>query len=192
MSAAPLLLSFYWSPERQEIAVDGERFAHPVATRTQPSHDLAHLLAAASGLAWKPAGTREQICFAELHSVFLERLLGAALGVVLLEQKRDLGRTLDHTRWFVAEHYAPFPVGFEEALERLRRALDGEALLRLSPLFFRARAFELKHQDSRERTFSASFSSMLAPRASGLLHDARAELARYMAALELGVSTPKA
>jgi hypothetical protein len=182
-------LSFYWSPERQEIACDGERFAHPVATNTASSHDVAHLLAAAGGLPWKPAGTREEICYAEHAAVLLEHLSVAVLEAELFGRGPDaLDRTLAHSRWFVEEHYAPFPVSFDEALDRFVRELDREAVVRLSPVLFRTRVFELKEQDSRERTLQGSFSSQFNPRVTGPLLRAREALGRELEALAARMS----
>ncbi len=177
-------LSFYWSPERQEIACDGERFAHPIETNTASSHDVAHLLAAAGGLSWRPAGTREEVCHAEFNAVLLEHLGVAVLESELLDRDRDiLKRTLGHARWFVEEHYAPFPVSFDEALERFVCKLDRETVVRLSPVLFRTRVFELKDPNSRERTLQGSFSSLFAPRVAGPLLRAKEALGRELEAL---------
>jgi len=159
-------LRFHWTPDRQEIAVDGETFAHPEAVGTAPSHDLAHLLAAASGLPWKPKGTRDDVCRAEFAAVLLEHLGVYVFDAVVLGRgsaNSVLDRTLEHARWFAIEHYAPFPESFDSALDRLRVGVDAEVLVRLSPVFFRLRAFELEHGDFRQRTFGARFCSTFRP-----------------------------
>lgn len=153
-------LSFFWSRERQEIMVDGEAFAHSTTTPTSPAHDLAHLIAAAAGLPWKPRGTRDQICFAEHAAIFLENLAVNAFDAVHCGGNNDvLDRTVEHARWFVEQHYAPFPSSAEVALARVRDDADLEVIVGLSPIFFRLRAYELAHSDFRERTFGARFSS---------------------------------
>ena len=183
---SPLWLRFLWTPERQEIAVDGEAFAHPEATGTSPSHDVAHLLAAAGGIAWKPRGTRNEICLAELNAVLLEHLGVNTLEAVLLGRGHAgaaLDRAIEHARWFATEHYAPFPESFDSALARFREGLDVEVIVRLSPVFFRMRAFELEHADFRERVFSAQFCSTLRPRVAPGWRELQQEFASQLGAL---------
>jgi hypothetical protein len=163
-------LRFLWTPERQEIAVDGEAFAHPEATGTTPSHDVAHLLAAASGLAWKPSGARDDVCRAEYNAVFIENL------VHLDRAECGLERTIEHARWFVEQHYAPFPVTADAAVDSLVHALDVDMLTILSPVFFRMRAFERSHPDFLRRTYSGSFSSQFRPSVGALIGQAQREL----------------
>lgn len=172
-------LRFHWTPDRQEIAVDGETFAHPEATGTSPSHDLSHLLAAASGLPWKPKGTRDDVCRAEFAAVLLEHLGVYVFDAVVLGRGSTdtvLDRTLEHARWFVIEHYAPFPESFDSALARIRTAIDPEPLHRLAPIFFRLRAFELAHHDFRRRTFGARFCSTFQPEVDALSRRPQCEL----------------
>ncbi len=184
-------LSFHWSPDRQEIACDGERFAHPVATNTHASHDVAHLLAAAGGLPWKPSGTREEVCAAEFNAVLVEHLAVSVLEAELLGRGSDLLEpTLRHLRWFVEEHYAPFPVSFDEALERFLHMLDREAVVRLSPVLFRTRVFELNEHDFRDRTLQGRFTSGFAPRVTGPLLRAKEALEGELLALALRASVP--
>jgi hypothetical protein len=178
-------LRFLWTPERQEIAVDGEVFAHPLATNTSPSHDVAHLLAAASGLPWKPHGTRDAICVAEFGAVLLEHLLGGVLEAVFLGHE-SLSTVcecaLEQGRWFVETHYAPFPVSFEAAFLSFRGGLDAEAVVRLSPIFFRLRALEL-HEDVRMRTLAAQFCSTFQPELDAVSREPQRQLRHVVAGL---------
>lgn len=182
-------LRFLWTPERQEIAVDGESFAHPEATGTAPSHDVAHLLAAAAGLSWRPRGTRDEVCIAEFHAILLEHLGVASFDAVHLGRGSagsPLARALKHARWFVDKHYAPFPMSFETALASFCKALDVELVVRLSPVFFKLRAFELEHEDFRGRTFAARFCSTFRPVADGVSREPQRELARQIEMLVSG------
>jgi hypothetical protein len=79
------------------------------------------------------------------------------------EGNNAVERSLEHARWFAEEHYAPFPASFDAALERFCRRLDVEAVVRLSPIFFRTRAYELEHPDFAFRSFGARFSSSFRP-----------------------------
>lgn len=138
-------LAFQWAPDNQEIVVGSDRYFHGEPTNTRPSHDVAHLIAAASGLPWKPAGSREDVCFAEYNAVLVEHLaVEVHRCVVALE--RDRGRVLpsalEHARWFCTTHYAPFPVPPEEALQRFLAGLDRNIFVRLSPYFFQLKAAE--------------------------------------------------
>jgi hypothetical protein len=179
-------LRFLWTPERQEIAVDGEVFAHPQTTNTSPSHDLCHIVAAASGLSWKPRGPRDAICVAEFNAVLLEHLLGGVLEAVLLGHVSPSAareRALEQGRWFVEDHYAPFPATFETAFDHFRAGLDTETVVRLSPIFFRLRAYELEHDDYRERSFSGRFCSSFPPEIDAGSREPQTELAQQLAAL---------
>jgi hypothetical protein len=179
-------LLFRWSSDLQEMAVDGETFAHPIATQTSPSHDLAHLLAAASGLPWKPRGTRDDLCFAEFNAVLLEHLGVYIFDAVLLGRGNSQTahvRALAHARWFALEHYAPFPVDFDSALARFRACLDSSVVVRLSPMFFRLRAFELSHHDFRAHTYSARFCSTFVPDVDAVSSEPQRLLASQLEAL---------
>ncbi len=172
-------LSLYWSRERQEIACDGERFAHPLETNTAASHDVAHLLAAAGGLPWRPLGTRDEVSTAEFNAVLLEHLASNVLNAVLLGSgtvEDALERTLEHARWFLEVHYAPFWCSFDEALAALATRVDVETVTRLSPVFFRVRVFELGHDGVREEKITASFSSAFVAPADGALSVAKGAL----------------
>ncbi|HZV01166.1 MAG TPA: hypothetical protein VFF73_30925 [Planctomycetota bacterium] len=136
-------------------------------------------------------GTRDEICLAEFSAVFLEHLLGAALNVVLFGETRDVSRVLEHARWFTDEHYAPFPISFDEAFRCLRAAAEPAVLVRLSPVFFRLRAFELSRTEFRTQTVCAAFSSLLALPATGLLGDAVSELRETLELLEIGMNVER-
>jgi hypothetical protein len=94
-----------------------------------------------------------------------------------------LARALEHARWFVEAHYAPFPVSFDEGLQAFARGLDLEAVVRLSPVFFRTQAFELEQGDARERVLHGAFSSEFAPEPEGVLSRLRQELESALVAL---------
>lgn len=176
-------LTLLWTPGRQEFSVDGERFAHPMETPTSASHDVAHLLAAASGLSWKPSGTRDDVCFAELAAVLLEHLADNVSSAVLLGRgtaEGALSRTLEYARWFIDEHYKPFPVSFDRALAEFVSGLEIETAARLSPVLFRTRIFELEHQDARELVLEAAFSSHFVPEASSALSTLRTHFAKAL------------
>jgi hypothetical protein len=192
-------LSFYWSVERQEICVDGERFAHPIATNTQPSHDVCHLLVAASGLPWRPSGSLDQVTRAEFGAVLLEHLGVNVLNAVLgrnehcgdgdgdegdddVVDRGVLAKTLEHTRWFLNVHWAS-TLTFPAELDRFCEGLDLETVVTLSPVFFRTRLFELAHEDYRERTLSGAFSSNFAPTTNAALREVQGAFGHQVEAL---------
>lgn len=158
-------LALLWSPEGQGFARGAETFRHPGEVGTSPSHDVSHLLLAASDkLPWRPSGTRVEICFAEYNAVLLEHLLlravqGEAPGLAV---RASLG----HAAWFCREHYAPFPVEPAEALRRFREGLDLEGALRLFPFFWGVRVVELASAGARGCTFRLAFDSGDEPPAS--------------------------
>ena len=168
-----------WSPEGQGFARGSETFRHPGAVGTSPSHDVSHLLLAASDqLPWRPSGTREEICFAEYNAVLLEHLL---LRAVQGEPPGLAVRaSLGHAAWFCREHYAPFPVEPAEALRRFREGLDPELVLRLFPFFWGVRVVELARGGAQDLTFRLAFESTDEPPASP-----DCEAARRLARLSL-------
>src|ERR1700755_1023833 len=102
-----------WTPERQIIHGRSRVFTNEGPTRTYPTHDLAHLLVAACGdLNWIPDGSDYEVRVAEYNAVFLENLLDKTL--YYLEKEFEdtpaiLNGSLKFLRWFVIEHYTPFP-----------------------------------------------------------------------------------
>ena len=151
-----------WTPERQILYGKSRVFDNEGTTRTLPTHDLAHLLVAASGdLDWAPVGTSDEIRVAEYNAVFLENLLDKTFYNVVNKSKNPpsiLGGSLRHLRWFVTEHYAPFPMAPEEAYRRFCWEIDASTVVRLSPLFFAMREAEYADEDFRNKRWEAHFS----------------------------------
>jgi hypothetical protein len=139
------VLRLCWRRERQTFAFGDTVYAHEGPTKTNPSHDLAHLLVAANGgLPWLPFG--ESWRLAEYNAVFIETLLNHIRYAVVSQPIGGaviLKRTLRHARWFVDKHYAPFPVPAEEAYRLFCWQIYPSVIGRLSPLFFDLRAKEL-------------------------------------------------
>jgi hypothetical protein len=148
-------LGLYWSEGWQGFHCDGQRYAHEGPTATHPSHDLAHLLVAANGaLAWYPLGSDADVRLAEYNAVFVENLLcrvyWSVRGSADPDPTRILSDTLKHLRWFVDQHYAPFPLLAEEAYRRLCWDIRPSVISRLAPLFFDQRSIEAQ-PDHRNR-----------------------------------------
>lgn len=123
IATAESWLAFHWTPMIQAIGRDASVYTHVGPTDTSPSHDVAHLLlAAGSRLPWLPAGSDRQIRLAEFNAVLLEHLCCAAM------KGEGTEKALAHARWFVLEHYKPFPVTFEEALEAWKNGIDVESV----------------------------------------------------------------
>lgn len=156
-------LKFYWSPQFQLFSCDGAKLEGHGFIQTNPSHDLVHLFIAANGnLPWQPVESREQTCFAEYNAVMLEHLLvncfnAGALGSLPAQQIIPEARKF--LRWFVSEHYAPFPVSEEEAFRRFAAHLDIERIVRLFPYFYSLRAWECFSLDYRAETYDLEFTS---------------------------------
>ncbi|MCJ2543411.1 hypothetical protein [Thermostichus vulcanus] len=156
-------LKFYWSPQHQLFSCDGAKLEGHGYIQTNPSHDLVHLLIAANGnMPWQPVETREQTCFAEYNAVMLEHLLvncfnTAAVGSMTAEQIIPEARKF--LKWFVSDHYAPFPVSEEEAFRRFAEHLDIECIVRLFPYFYNLRAWEWLSPDYRNEIYDLEFTS---------------------------------
>lgn len=139
------VLRLCWRREQQTFAFGDTVYAHEGPTKTNPSHDLAHLLIAANGgLPWLPRGNSWRL--AEYNAVFIETLLNHIRYAVVsrpMDGAVILKRTLRHARWFVEKHYAPFPVPAEEAYRLFCWEIDPVVIGRLSPLFFDLRAMEM-------------------------------------------------
>jgi len=147
--------SLVWAHASQRFSRGHATFEHVGPVDTAPSHDVCHLLVAAcSDLPWLPVGDREDVCLAEYNAVLLEHLMhgvyvASVLGRPLPEP--PLAAALCHVRWFVDEHYRPFPLAEAQARERFRRRVDADAVTRLSPFYFAAKARE--GEDRREAHF---------------------------------------
>lgn len=156
-----MILESFWSPTRQVIAVDDDRFSYYSPINTEPSHDVAHLIVAASKrLLWKPAGTKADISLAEYNAVFIENLFDKAFNVVYAKSvPRDevLIQTINHARWFVEKHYAPFPIPPEEAYRRFCFGVRAEITVRLFPHFYKVKFFEKVNPSYRSQTFNIKF-----------------------------------
>ncbi|MGQ9838460.1 MAG: hypothetical protein ACUVRV_11000 [Cyanobacteriota bacterium] len=156
-------LKFYWSPQYQLFSCDGLKLEGHGYIQTNPSHDLVHLLIAANGnMPWQPVDTREQTCFAEYNAVMLEHLLvncfnAAAVGSMAAEQIIPEARKF--LKWFVSDHYAPFPVSEEEAFRRFAEHLDIEQIVRLFPYFYDLRAWEWLSPNYRNEIYDLEFTS---------------------------------
>jgi hypothetical protein len=168
-------LGMDWSPARQTIYDHSETFINQGVTKTDPSHDLAHLLARASGSPhWLPRGTPDEVRLAEYDAVFVETLLDKSWNSVTLrrvEAKTLLAQTLAHLRWFVDEHFAPFPLPAEEAYRRFCWRVDAEVIVRLSPFFFLQKRAERACADYRQRTWKVYFNTTDSPPAEGHVSD---------------------
>jgi hypothetical protein len=162
-------LRLCWRREHQMIAFGDMVYAHKGPTKTNPSHDLAHLFVAANGgLPWLPRGEARPL--AEYNAVFVETLLNHIRYAVVsrpMDGADILRRTLRHARWFVEKHYAPFPVPAEEAYRLFCWQIDPIVIGRLSPLFFDLRTVELQAPGGPEEGVSLTFAASHAPPVAG-------------------------
>lgn len=151
----------FWSPDRQTVSCDIDTYTHHGPTQTDPSHDLAHLLVAANGtLPWKPGGWRRKAKLAEYNAFLVENILDMAYSCVTYRSMRVeqiLPQALSRARWFVEEHFAPFPMSTEAAFDEFRTKIDSASIVRLSPHFFSQKAREKIDPDFRKRTYQLSF-----------------------------------
>src|SRR5579862_4257898 len=112
-NAAPAQLLLSWTPMIQSLSVDEAEFVHLGPTITDPSHDLAHLLIAANNIMlWRPEGPVDEVKLAEYNAVFLGHLLNDTYDVLVADDpdySKAVMRASEHMRWFVEEHFAPFP-----------------------------------------------------------------------------------
>jgi precorrin-6B methylase 1 len=151
-----------WTPEMQSISVDGQNFVHDGPIKTDPSHDLAHLMIAANGnLLWAPEGRSDAIKLAEYNAVFLEHLLNNTYNGVLAKSNDGTAlflQTLAHARWFVEEHFAPFPIPSEEAYCQFCWHIDDEMIVRLSPYFFNQKRAERDDTNYKLKSWAVQIS----------------------------------
>jgi hypothetical protein len=84
-----------------------------------------HLFIAANGnMPWQPVESREQACFAEYNAVLLEHLLVNCFNAAVLESmapEQIVPEARKFLKWFVSEHYAPFPVSEKRLFATLLR-----------------------------------------------------------------------
>jgi hypothetical protein len=160
-----------WGPTRQTFFYGRDVYANAGPASTDPSHDLAHVLAAASGnLLWKPGRDDARNRVAEYNAVFIEHLCDAAFNCVVYDAVRP-GRILDrvkaHARWFVDEHYAPFPMSADEAYRQFCRNVNAAAITRLSPYFFFQKRAEREDYSLKSRGCELQFCGDDVPAAEG-------------------------
>lgn len=179
-----------WEPERQIIQGKSRVFDHEGTTRTFPTHDLAHILVAASGnLDWLPVGTDHEIRIAEYNATFLENLLSKTFHNVLNKSECPppiLDGALRFLRWFVIKHFAPFPMPPEEAYRRFCWGIDASTVVRLSPLFFAMRLAEHTDEGFREKRWETHFSAQDVPETT----EFTAECQRVFSDVIRGISRP--
>jgi hypothetical protein len=153
--------SMRWSPEEQSVCCDADTFTHRGPSITDPSHDLAHLLIAASGtLPWKPGGYGKKAKLAEYNAFLIENILDMTYNCISyksIQADQVLAGALSRARWFVEEHYSPFPMSAAEAFSEFRRKIDGALIVRQSTRFFNQKARERCDPNFRKRTYELSF-----------------------------------
>jgi len=166
-------MTMSWSPEFQSIALGDEEFSHQGPIPTDPSHDLAHLIVGASGkLTWAPVGDHVTTRIAEYNAVLLEHLLTYTYDYVVTGSTNEnlmLPKALSYAKWFVEEHYAPFPVSAEQALNEFLRLADSEAITKLSPHFFRQKRAEHADPNFREKVWNITVEVAPAPEIDNLI-----------------------
>lgn len=187
-SQGPTALGDYamlWAPGAQMLSDGREAFTHDGAINTEPSHDLAHLIvAASSNLPWKPAGVRDQICFAEYNAVMMEHLFDrtyrSAIGAEFPSSQVVPG-LLSHGEWFVTKHFVPFPANPAEALRRFRAGLSAESATRLSPLFYEMKHAERSNPNHMQATWAARFRAADRPQGwEGLVRETARQLSSML------------
>jgi hypothetical protein len=185
-------LSLVWSADRQTFQFGDVIFVNEGPSKTDPSHDLAHLLIAANGgLAWRPCGHDAERRTAEYNAILLEHLMDRVYNSVMLRPspvREILAATLRHARWFVDEHYAPFPVPAEEAYRQFCWQIDPILMVRLSPLFFDLKHLERTDPDCRSRGVVVDFAKQETPPMNGRAF----EFADQVGALLTGIARPAA
>jgi hypothetical protein len=151
-----------WNPVGQLMAVGDSAFIHEGPINTAPSHDLAHLLVAASSpkLAWKPAGLQAQIAYAEYNAVVFEHTLDRIYRAYVDKQfapETIVRGLVSHLDWFVTKHFLPFPCTPREALRQYLSNLLDDSAVRLSPYFFQMKYGERLDPDYMKATWTARF-----------------------------------
>lgn len=140
-----------WSHEGQRFYSGDEAFTHDGPINIDPSHDCAHLLIAANGdMLWNPKKENEKrlIQIAEYNASILERFLYETFDCFVSQSPgQDLvPKVVKYAKWFVEEHFAPFPMSAREALESFCSKLNKESIIRLSPHFFRMKRSEVSNR----------------------------------------------
>ncbi len=140
----------------------------PIAT--EPSHDLSHLFVAANGsLPWAPGRGVVNSQLAEYNAVFVEYLLHVVYSHVYLDNIPEsdiIENHKSHMNWFVATHYAPFPLQVDQAFKTIAIHLDRQLIVRLSPLFFHLHEREYNDRSFKSNGVRIEFTSAEVPVAS--------------------------
>jgi len=156
-------LRFQWGPNAQVLACDDRVSEFEGSPNTEPSHDLAHLIVAAcENLPWFPGGPRNLVCMAEYNAVLLENLFDKTCNAVVFGTSTDpqtLAAAIVHMEWFVNQHYAPFPISAEAALQRFLRFIDPFVVSRLFPYYLVVKRYERTHADYRQAEYNLQFTS---------------------------------
>lgn len=177
-------MSLHWTANRQQITIGPESFVNDGPTNVNASHDLAHLLiAATTKLEWNPQGSPDHARLAEYNAVLLETLF-YRIGYLVRDGYRPdpsvLGATLRRMRWFVYKHYHPFPMEAEEAFCRFCCSVAPERIVRLSPLFFDLWFEEIAEENPQARDWALSFNEHATPVTSDLTKRCQETVARLM------------
>ena len=156
-------LNFYWSLEKQLFACDDIYYQNEGPAGTEPSHDLVHLVVAASGnLAWLPYQQRELSCLAEYNAVLLETLFDRTCSLLIFGTvaTQNLWAVVQqHMAWFVEQHFAPFPLSKQEAYQQFCSQIDPFVVSQLFPYYLSMKQYERSHPDYREAEYQLSFTS---------------------------------
>lgn len=129
---------------------------------TDPSHDLVHLIVAASGLPWLPQTERLMSCLAEYNAVFLETLFDKACNAFVFQSAPAsdvLPEVLERMQWFVEEHFAPFPMSAAAAHEQFCSQINPFTVSRLFPFYLATKQYERTHSTYRESEYQLNFDS---------------------------------
>jgi len=162
-SSASKKLSFHWSSTAQVFACDAVSFSNSGMPTTEPSHDIVHLIVAANGgLPWLPERQRNLACLSEYNTVLLENLFDRICNLVIFKTSTSvqiLAETLEHMRWFVEKHFAPFPVSSAEAYQRFCQNIDPFVVSRLFPYYLVLKKYEKNSPNYRQAEFKLTFTS---------------------------------
>src|SRR5580698_3922085 len=153
-----------WSPYRQRIVLRDSEFTHDGPIKTDPSHDLVHLIVGVNGgLPWLPQGEQRKVKLAEYNAVFLEHLLNNLYNSAMQgtwDDYEDYRRTALHARWFVENHFAPFPVMPEEAYYFFCDAVHPVKMLAMSMHYFSQKNSERQDPNFRTRHWTIDLTAI--------------------------------
>ena len=170
-ATSPTAMVMNWRPRFQSIAFGETEFSHNGPIETHPSHDLAHLFVAASGnMPWAPEGDDGTIRIAEYNAILLEGIMSKTFAALLTRRLKDddpFTEAVTQMTEFVEESWAPFPITAEEAFCQFAQNVDVEAIIRLSPYFFRMKLVEAKDPEFHLMEWTLSADAMMAPEIEG-------------------------